>query len=57
VYKNFYDLVLKADVGVVDVSFQRKQDHTTEIQTLSAKKDRELKQLDDEFREVLKDED
>jgi len=56
VYKNFYDLVLKADVGVVDVSFQRKQDHTTAIQTMSAKKDRELKQLDDEFREVLKDE-
>lgn len=55
VHKSFYDLVLKADVGVVDVSFQRKQDKTSEIQTKSAAKERELKQLDDEFREVLKD--
>lgn len=55
VQKSFYDLVLKADVGVVDVSFQRKQDKTSEIQKKSAAKERELKQLDDEFKEVLKD--
>ncbi len=55
VRQSFYDLVLKADVGVVDVSFQRKQDKTSQIQTLAAQKDRELKQLDDEFKEVLKD--
>jgi tetratricopeptide (TPR) repeat protein len=55
VQKSFYDLVLKADVGVVDVSFQRKQDKTSEIQKKSAAKDRELKQLDEEFKEVLKD--
>jgi predicted transcriptional regulator len=40
---------------VVDVSFQRKQDKTSSIQKLAAQKDRELKQLDEEFREVLKD--
>jgi tetratricopeptide (TPR) repeat protein len=55
VQKSFYDLVLKADVGVVDVSFQRKQDKTQQIQKLASQKDRELKQLDDEFKEVLKD--
>lgn len=55
VQKSFYDLVLKADVGVVDVSFQRKQDKTSDIQKKSAAKDRELKQLDEEFKEVLKD--
>jgi tetratricopeptide (TPR) repeat protein len=55
VRQSFYDLVLKADVGVVDVSFQRKQDKTSSIQKLAAQKDRELKQLDEEFREVLKD--
>ncbi len=55
VQKSFYDLVLKADVGVVDVSFQRKQDKTAEIQKKSASKDRELKQLEDEFKDVLKD--
>jgi tetratricopeptide (TPR) repeat protein len=55
VRQSFYDLVLKADVGVVDVAFTRKQDKTQEIQKLAAQKDRELKQLDDEFKEVLKD--
>lgn len=55
VRQSFYDLVLKADVGVVDVAFQRKQDKTTSIQKLAAQKDRELKQLDEEFKEVLKD--
>lgn len=55
VHQSFYNLVLKADVGVVDVSFQRKQDNTAQIQKLASQKDRELKQLDDEFKEVLKD--
>jgi tetratricopeptide (TPR) repeat protein len=55
VRQSFYDLVLKADVGVVDVSFQRKQDKTSSIQKLASQKDRELKQLDEEFKEVLKD--
>ena len=55
VRQSFYDLVLKADVGVVDVAFTRKQDKTQEIQKLAAQKDRELHQLDEEFKEVLKD--
>ncbi len=55
VRQQFYDLVLKADVGVVDVSFTRKQDRTSKIQDLSQKKDRELQALDAEFKEVLKD--
>jgi TolA-binding protein len=55
VRQSFYDLVLKADVGVVDVAFTRKQDKTLEIQKLATQKDRELKQLDEEFKEVLKD--
>ena len=55
VRQQFYDLVLKADVGVVDVAFTRKQDKTEDIQKLSQQKDRELKALDEEFKEVLKD--
>ncbi len=55
VRQQFYDLVLKADVGIVDVAFTRKQDKTTQIQKLSSQKDRELRALDEEFREVLKD--
>jgi TolA-binding protein len=51
----FYDLVLKADVGVVDVAFTRKRDKTSDIQTTAAQKERELKTLDEEFKEVLKE--
>jgi hypothetical protein len=55
VRQQFYDLVLKADVGLVDVAFTRKHDKTAEIQKLSLQKEQELKVLDNEFREVLKD--
>jgi tetratricopeptide (TPR) repeat protein len=55
VRKQFYDLVLKADVGMVDVAWTKKQDDTNKIQQLSKQKDKELKSLDDEFKEVLKD--
>ena len=55
VRQQFYDLVLKGDVGVVDVAFTRKQDKTVEIQRLSAQKDQELRALERDFREVLKD--
>ncbi len=53
----FYDLVLKADVGVVDVAFTRKRDKTSDIQKTAAAKDQELKALDEEFKEVLKEAD
>ncbi|MFY0524822.1 tetratricopeptide repeat protein [Archangium gephyra] len=56
VRKQFYDLVLKADVGLVDVAFTRKQDKTTEIQKLSAQKEADLRDLEKEYEEVLKDE-
>jgi TolA-binding protein len=55
VRQQFYDLVLKADVGLVDVAFTRKQDKTTEIQKLSSQKDQELHSLEEEFKEVLED--
>ena len=55
VRKQFDDLVLKADVGLVDVAWTKKQDDTNKIQNLSKQKDHELKSLDDEFKEVLKD--
>ncbi len=55
VRQQFYELVLKADVGLVDVAFTRKQDKTADIQKLSGQKDRDLRALDNEFKEVLKD--
>ncbi|AEI65390.1 tetratricopeptide repeat protein [Corallococcus macrosporus] len=53
VRQQFYDLVLKADVGLVDVAFNEKQDKTTAIQTLSMQKDEALRELDAEFQDVL----
>jgi tetratricopeptide (TPR) repeat protein len=55
VRQQFYGLVLKGDVGIVDVAFTRKQDKTVEIQKLSAQKDQELRALERDFREVLKE--
>jgi hypothetical protein len=55
VRRQFYDLVLKADVGLVDVAWTRKQDKTAEIQNLAKQKERELKGLETEFKEVLKE--
>lgn len=56
VRQQFYDLVLKADVGVVDVAFAKKQDQTTEIQRLSAQQEKALRELDAEFKDVLAEE-
>ncbi|WP_240356492.1 tetratricopeptide repeat protein [Myxococcus eversor] len=56
VRRQFYDLVLKADVGVVDVAFTEKQDKTTNIQKVSAQKAEALRALDADFRDVLSEE-
>lgn len=55
VRRQFYDLVLKADVGVVDSAFTRKQSQTTSIQKVASQKEEELRALDDDFQPVLKD--
>jgi tetratricopeptide (TPR) repeat protein len=46
VRKTFYDLVLQADVGIVDVAWTRKRERVDRIQALSARKDLELKAVD-----------
>jgi tetratricopeptide (TPR) repeat protein len=55
VRQQFYELVLKADVGMIDVAFNKKQDQTSQIQKVSQEKDHELRALDAEFKDVLKD--
>src|SRR5262249_24022133 len=55
VRKQFYDLVLKADVGVVDTAFTKKQATTIGIQKVASQKEEELRALDEEFRPVLKE--
>ena len=53
VHDRFYDLVLRADVGKVDVAWARREDHRVRIDTLTRERARELQSLDDEFRDVM----
>ena len=51
----FYTIVVRSDVGIIDVAWALKRDKTDEDQKLVREQKRELKMLDDEFREVLKE--
>ena len=53
--ERFYQVVVRSDVGIVDVSWALKQNKTDENSRLVREKKRELKLLDDEFKEVLKE--
>ncbi|HET7504987.1 MAG TPA: hypothetical protein VFK02_28380 [Kofleriaceae bacterium] len=49
----FYDIVIKTDVGNIDVSWSQKEDNDDDLKRLNLSRQRELKQLKDEFRDVL----
>ncbi|MFW5920591.1 MAG: tetratricopeptide repeat protein, partial [Polyangiales bacterium] len=49
----FYDLVLRADVGRIDVGWARREEHRLRIDMLTRERSRELESLDDEFREIV----
>ncbi len=51
----FYRLVLKADVGIIDVAWSRKRERLDRIQQLSQQKAVELEQLDRDFKSVLQE--
>jgi tetratricopeptide (TPR) repeat protein len=53
VHERFYDLVLRADLGKIDVSWARREDHRLRIDALTRERARELQALDDEFRDVM----
>ena len=55
VREQFYRLVLKADVGIVDIAWARKRERVEKIQQLSMQKSAELQQLDDDFRPLLRE--
>jgi TolA-binding protein len=55
VAQRIYDVVLRADVGIIDVGWARKGASTREASRLTAERKRELKLLDDGFKEVLKE--
>ncbi len=56
VERKFQDIVLRADVGIVDVAWALKEAKTHEISRRVNEQNRELKLLDDEFTEVLQEE-
>ncbi len=54
VTQRFYNVVVRADVGIIDVAWALKESSTHESTKLLAERKRELKLLDDQFKEVTK---
>ncbi len=55
ILKRFDQLVLRANVGRIDVAWAQREDHRLRIDTLTRERAREIQALDDEFREVMDD--
>ena len=53
--EEFRNLVLKADVGILDVAWARKRAHTDQVTDLVRELRRRSNELEEEFDEVLKD--
>ncbi len=51
----FFDVVLRADVGQIDVAWARREEHRMRIDLLTRERAGELQALDDEFRDVMDD--
>lgn len=49
----YYDVLVRADVGQVDVAWSQKQDTDDDLKRLNLARNRELRQLQDEFKGVL----
>jgi tetratricopeptide (TPR) repeat protein len=49
----FYDIVIRTDVGNVDVAWSQKEDVDDDLKRLNLSRQRELKQLKDEFKDIL----
>ncbi len=50
-----YDVVVRTDVGTVDVAWSQREDSDDDLKRLNLARSRELKQLKDEFKDVLED--
>lgn len=51
----FYDIVIRTDVGNVDVAWSRKEDNDDDLKRLNLSRQRDLKQLRDEFRGIIEE--
>ncbi|MDB4967916.1 MAG: hypothetical protein JWN44_3605 [Myxococcales bacterium] len=54
VTQRFYNVVVRADVGIIDVAWALKDNSTRNTNRLVAERKRELKLLDDEYKDVNK---
>lgn len=48
-----YDVVIRADVGNIDVHWSQKEDIDQDVKRFQLERTREVKQIKDEFRDVL----
>ncbi len=53
VKERFYDIVIRSDVGTTDVAWSQKEDADDDLKRLNLSRQREVKQLRDEFRGIL----
>jgi len=53
VQKRFYELVLKADVGRIDVSWAEREEHRMRVEMLTRERTRQVEALDQEFKEIV----
>lgn len=49
----FYDVIVRTDVGAIDVLWSQKEDADDDLKRLNLSRQRELKQLKDEFKDIL----
>lgn len=56
VRQRFRELILKADVGIIDVAWLRKEEHVARRDELTDERLQDIKSLDDEFQEVRSEE-
>ena len=51
----FYDLVVRSDVGIIDVAWGLKDQKTQAVTKLTNLKNLELRALDEDFKKVMED--
>jgi len=51
----FQDLVIRTDVGQIDIAWAIREDHRSKVERLTRDRAREIQALDAEFREIMTD--
>lgn len=55
VKSKFYEVLVRTDVGVIDVNWSQKEEADDDLQRLNLDKSREIKQLKDEFADLIRE--